>query len=135
MVTHHRTKQVSVRLPLPLLSQIKSQADTKQQAIADWILEVVSRELQSSDTDDQVQEKSAEPTPFFLHPELLSYVESCISPLHLQINELRTKLGESKAWLSKGNSVRLNILFLMEKLIKAKMIKDLLHLLNHYLIH
>ncbi|PZU97368.1 MAG: hypothetical protein DCE90_07385 [Pseudanabaena sp.] len=100
MATHHRTKQVSVRLPLPLLSQIKSQADTKQQAIADWILEVVDRELRSSSNEqlgEQAQQRTTEPTPFFLHPELLSYVESCISPLHLQINELRTTLGESKA--------------------------------------
>ena len=98
MATHHRTKQVSVRLPLPLLSQIKSQADTKQQAIADWILEVVDRELQSSSNEQSGEQAQAtEPTPFFLHPELLSYVESCISPLHLQINELRTTLGESKA--------------------------------------
>ncbi|OIP78325.1 MAG: hypothetical protein AUK48_01895 [Oscillatoriales cyanobacterium CG2_30_44_21] len=100
MAINHRTKQISVRLPLPLLSQIKSQADTKQQAIADWIVEFVSRELQSSDTPPTVEPvppRSTEPAPFFLHPELSSYVESCLSPLHLQINELRTKLGESRA--------------------------------------
>jgi hypothetical protein len=96
MATHDRTKQVSVRLPLPLLSQIRSQADIKRQEIADWILEVVSRELQSGDAE-KVQEKSTEPASFSLHPELLNYVESCISPLHLQISELRIKLGESKA--------------------------------------
>jgi len=93
MATPHRTKQVNLRFPLPLLSQIKSQADAQQQAIADWILTVVSREFASEST----AEKISEPTSFTLHPELLVYVENCLAPLHSQINELRTQLGESRA--------------------------------------
>jgi hypothetical protein len=95
MATPHRTKQVNLRFPLPLLSQIKSQADAKQQAIADWILAVVSREFaQESET---ITEKSTEPTPFVLHPDLVTYVDNCLAPLLAQIGELRTELGESRA--------------------------------------
>lgn len=93
MATPHRTKQVNLRFPLPLLSQIKSQADAQQQAIADWILIVVSREFASEST----AEKILESTPFTLQPELLAYIENCLAPLHSQINELRTQLGESRA--------------------------------------
>ncbi|PZO44536.1 MAG: hypothetical protein DCF19_01965 [Pseudanabaena frigida] len=93
MATPHRTKQVNLRFPLPLLSQIKSQADAKQQAIADWILAVVSREF----TPEATPESSAETSQFTLHPDLLAYVESCLNPLQSQIAELRTQLGESKA--------------------------------------
>jgi hypothetical protein len=32
-----------------------------------------------------------------LHPELLTYVESCLAPLHAQISEMKMQLGESKA--------------------------------------
>lgn len=99
MATPHRTKQVNLRFPLPLLSQIKTQADAKQQAIADWILALVSREFEpkpetSPETSPEI---SPEKTPFILHPELLTYVENCLAPLHSQINELRMQLGESRA--------------------------------------
>ncbi|WP_103669216.1 hypothetical protein [Pseudanabaena sp. BC1403] len=93
MATPHRTKQVNLRFPLPLLSQIKTQADAKQQAIADWILTVVSREFEP----ETIPEKSLETAPFTLHPEILTYVENCLAPLHAQISELRMQLGESKA--------------------------------------
>ncbi len=92
MATPHRTKQVNLRFPLPLLSQIKSQADAKQQPIADWILAVVSREFFPEPIPVPV-----EPTPVVLHPELLSHIENCLTPLQSQISELRTQLGESKA--------------------------------------
>jgi hypothetical protein len=95
MATPHRTKQVNLRFPLPLLSQIKTQADAKQQAIADWILAVVSREFEPE--PEPRQEISPEPTAFILHPELLTYVESCLAPLHAQISEMKMQLGESKA--------------------------------------
>ncbi len=97
MATSHRTKQVNLRFPLPLLSQIKSQADAKQQAIADWILAVVSREFTPEPIAEKLSEKPSEPTPFVLHPELLAYIETCLAPLQGQIGELRTQLGESKA--------------------------------------
>ena len=90
MATPHRTKQVNLRFPLPLLSQIKSQADAKQQPIADWILAVVSRELSPESIPVEL-------TPVVLHPEILTYIENCLTPLHLQISDLRTQLGESKA--------------------------------------
>lgn len=95
MATPHRTKQVNLRFPLPLLSQIKSQADAKQQAIADWILAIVSREFESQ--PESAETNAPEPVPFTLHPELLNYVENCLAPLHSQISELRIQLGESKA--------------------------------------
>lgn len=98
MATPHRTKQVNLRFPLPLLSQIKSQADAKQQAIADWILAVVSREFAPEPTTDAKPEAAPpEPAPFVLHPELAAYVESCLAPLQSQVVELRTQLGESNA--------------------------------------
>ncbi|ELS32173.1 MULTISPECIES: hypothetical protein [Pseudanabaena] len=100
MATPHRTKQVNLRFPLPLLSQIKSQADAKQQAIADWILAVVSREFVPAAEPSPEPEQSvveSETAPFTLHPELLTYVESSLAPLYSQISELRTQLGESKA--------------------------------------
>ncbi len=90
MATSHRTKQVNLRFPLPLLSQIKSQADARQQPIADWILAIVSREFSLEPT-------TVESTPVVLHPELLTYIENCLTPLHLQISDLRTQLGEFKA--------------------------------------
>ena len=93
MATPHRTKQVNLRFPLPLLSQIKTQADAKQQAIADWILTVVSREFEP----ETIPEKALETDPFTLHPEILTYVENCLAPLHAQISELRMQLGESRA--------------------------------------
>ncbi len=93
MATPHRTKQVNLRFPLPLLSQIKTKADAKQQAIADWILAVVSREFEP----ELIPEKPPEPTPFILHPDLLTYVEKCLAPLHAQVSEMRMQLGESKA--------------------------------------
>lgn len=94
MATPHRTKQVNLRFPLPLLSQIKAKADAKQQAIADWILAIVSREFEPE--QEQVN-PSPEPTPFTLHPELLAYMEQSLAPLHSQIDELRSQLGESVA--------------------------------------
>ncbi|MBD2178239.1 hypothetical protein H6F42_15075 [Pseudanabaena sp. FACHB-1998] len=98
MATPHRTKQVNLRFPLPLLSQIKTKADAKQQAIADWILEIVSREFEPEPSSATPQEeRGAATTPFVLHPEFLAYVEQCLSPLHSQIIELRTQLGESVA--------------------------------------
>lgn len=102
MATPHRTKQVNLRFPLPLLSQIKSQADAKQQAIADWILAVVSREFvpAAEPAPEPPPARSLvepETAPFTLHPELLTYVESSLAPLYSQISELRTQLGESKA--------------------------------------
>ncbi len=93
MATPHRTKQVNLRFPLPLLSQIKTKADAKQQAIADWIFTVVSREFEP----EPIPESPPEPSPFILHPELLTYVENCLAPLHAQVNEMRMQLGESKA--------------------------------------
>ena len=97
MATPLRTKQVNLRFPLPLLSQIKTKADAKQQAIADWILALVSQEFESQPIPETSPEKSSEPTPFILHPDLLTYVENCLAPLHSQISELRMQLGESKA--------------------------------------
>ena len=98
MATPHRTKQVNLRFPLPLLSQIKSQADAKQQAIADWILAVVSREFAPEPAAGTAPEPAPpEPAPFVLHPELVAYVESCLAPLQSQVVELRTQLGESNA--------------------------------------
>lgn len=97
MATPHRTKQVNLRFPLPLLSQIKSKADAKQQAIADWILAVVSREFSPEATPEPETKASPEPTSFVLHPDILAYVDNCLAPLQLQIVELRTQLGESKA--------------------------------------
>ena len=97
MPTPHRTKQVNLRFPLPLLSQIKIKADDKQQAIADWILTVVSREFEPEVIPEPIPEISSEPTPFILHPDLLTYVESCLAPLYSQISDLRMQLGESKA--------------------------------------
>jgi hypothetical protein len=97
MPTPHRTKQVNLRFPLPLLSQIKIKADDKQQAIADWILTVVSREFEPEPIPEISPEISSEPTPFILHPDLLTYVESCLAPLYSQISDLRMQLGESKA--------------------------------------
>jgi hypothetical protein len=93
MATPLRTKQVNLRFPLPLLSQIKSQADAKQMPIADWILATICNEFAL----EPIVEKSLEPAPFILHPEFLTYIESCLAPLHSQISELRTQLGESKA--------------------------------------
>ncbi|MFZ4730731.1 MAG: hypothetical protein ACOYMQ_18985 [Pseudanabaena sp.] len=93
MATPHRTKQVNLRFPLPLLSQIKTQADAKQQAIADWILTVISREFEP----EPIPEKLPEPAPFILHPDILTYVENCLAPLHAQISEMKMQLGESKA--------------------------------------
>ncbi len=99
MATPHRTKQVNLRFPLPLLSQIKSEADAKQQAIADWIVAAISREFEPK--QEQSTEKSPKATPesetFILHPEFLTYIENCLAPLHAQISELRMQLGESKA--------------------------------------
>jgi hypothetical protein len=104
MATPHRTKQVNLRFPLPLLSQIKTKADAQQQAIADWILAAVSREFEQAPVSekvfDQVSEKaknSPEADAFVLHPELLEYVKNCLAPLQSEINELRTSLGESAA--------------------------------------
>jgi hypothetical protein len=100
MATPHRTKQVNLRFPLPLLSQIKTKADAQQQAIADWILAAVSREFEQAPVSDQVSEKpknSPETDSFVLHPELLEYVKNCLAPLQSEINELRTSLGESAA--------------------------------------
>ena len=96
MATPHRTKQVNLRFPLPLLSQIKAKADAKQQAIADWILATISREFEPELSTDK-ENQAPESTPFILHPELLAYMEQCLSPLHSQIDELRTQLGESVA--------------------------------------
>jgi hypothetical protein len=95
MATPHRTKQVNLRFPLPLLSQIKTQADAKQQAIADWILALVSQEFEPK--PELSPETTPDTTPFILHPELLAYVENCLAPLHSQISELRMQLGESRA--------------------------------------
>lgn len=101
MATPLRTKQVNLRFPLPLLSQIKSKADAKQQAIADWILAIVSNEFEpekSSETQlNKNQSNNQESVPLILHPELLEYIKTCLDPLHSQIIELRAQLGESKA--------------------------------------
>jgi hypothetical protein len=98
MATPLRTKQVNLRFPLPLLSQIKSKADAKQQAIADWILAVVSREFdpeKSSEPLPNQNQSNQAPSPFILHPELLEYIKSCLDPLQSEIIELRTQMGES----------------------------------------
>jgi hypothetical protein len=94
MATPHRTKQVNLRFPLPLLSQIKTKADAQQQAIADWILAAVSREVESVSENAK---NSPETDAFVLHPELLEYVKNCLAPLQSEIVELRTALGESAA--------------------------------------
>ena len=96
MATTHRTKQVNLRFPLPLLSQIKTKADAQQQAIADWILAAVSREFEPEATPEQAK-NSPEVDTFVLHPELLEYVKNCLAPLQSEIVELRTALGESAA--------------------------------------
>ena len=96
MATTHRTKQVNLRFPLPLLSQIKTKADAQQQAIADWILAAVSREFEPEATPEQGK-NSPEMESFVLHPELLEYVKNCLAPLQSEIVELRTALGESAA--------------------------------------
>ena len=102
MATPLRTKQVNLRFPLPLLSQIKSKADAKQQAIADWILAIVSREfdpekssepLHNQNQANQNQANQA-PSPFIFHPELLEYIKSCLDPLQSEIIALRTQMGE-----------------------------------------
>ncbi len=102
MATPLRTKQVNLRFPLPLLSQIKSKADAKQQAIADWILAIVSREfdpekssepLPNQNQANQNQANQA-PSPFIFHPELLEYIKSCLDPLQSEIIALRTQMGE-----------------------------------------
>ena len=98
MATPHRTKQVNLRFPLPLLSQIKTKADAQQQAIADWILAAVSREFEQAPVSEKVSDQvSPETDAFVLHPELLEYVKNCLAPLQSEINELRTSLGESAA--------------------------------------
>ena len=97
MATPHRTKQVNLRFPLPLLSQIKTKADAKQQAIADWILAIVSREFEPEPIPEKSAANPPAPAPFILHPELLTYVENCLAPLHTQISEMKMQLGESKA--------------------------------------
>ena len=107
MATPLRTKQVNLRFPLPLLSQIKSKADAKQQAIADWILAIVSREFdpekssepihnQNQANQNQANQNQANqaPSPFIFHPELLEYIKSCLDPLQSEIIALRTKMGE-----------------------------------------
>ena len=103
MATPLRTKQVNLRFPLPLLSQIKSKADAKQQAIADWILAIVSREFDPEKSSEPISnnnqvnqtQTNQEPSPFIFHPELLEYIKSCLDPLQSEIIELRTQMGES----------------------------------------
>ena len=96
MATSHRTKQLSLRFPLPLLSQIKSQADAQQQAVSDWILDLVSREFESeSDAANSSPDTAKQPS--VLTPELLTYINEALVPLQSQIGELRTQLGESRA--------------------------------------
>jgi hypothetical protein len=97
MAIPHRTKQVNLRFPLPLLSQIKSEADAKQQAIADWIVAAISRELEPERSTQKSPESIPASDPFVLHPEFLAYIENCLAPLHTQISELRMQMGESKA--------------------------------------
>ena len=95
MATSHRTKQLSLRLPLPLLSQIKSQADAQDQAVSDWILALVSREFASetdADSSPDVAKQAA-----ILTPELMAYIAEALTPLQSQIGELRMQLGESRA--------------------------------------
>jgi hypothetical protein len=94
MATPHRTKQVNLRFPLPLLSQIKTKADAQQQAIADWILAAVSREVESVSENAK---NSPETDAFVLHPEILEYVKNSLAPLQSEIVELRTALGEFAA--------------------------------------
>ena len=106
MATPHRTKQISLRFPLPLLSQVKSLADAKQQAIADWILAVISHELEVKATSHSQEEHKSQSEP---QSELVSYVDSyvescvqsylkkCLEPMYSQISELRLQLGESRA--------------------------------------
>jgi len=96
MATSHRTKQVNLRFPLPLLSQIKTKADAQQQAIADWILAAVSREVESPSISDEMK-NTPDANTFVLHPELLEYIKNCLAPLQSEITELRTSLGESAA--------------------------------------
>ncbi len=96
MATSHRTKQLSLRFPLPLLSQIKSQADAQQQAISDWILALVSREVESQ-SDDVNSSPDVAKQSSILTPELLAYINEALTPLQSQIAELRTQLGESRA--------------------------------------
>ncbi|MEI6328568.1 MAG: hypothetical protein WCP16_05010 [Pseudanabaena sp. ELA645] len=97
MATPHRTKQVNLRFPLPLLSQIKTKADAQQQAIADWILAAVSREFEPEVSSPEQAKNSPAGDAFVLHPEILEYVKNCLAPLQSEIVELRTALGESAA--------------------------------------
>ena len=97
MATPLRTKQVNLRFPLPLLSQIKSKADAKQQAIADWILALVSREFDPEKSSAPIPNNNQinqAPSPFIFHPELLEYIKSCLDPLQSEIIALRTQMGE-----------------------------------------
>jgi hypothetical protein len=122
MATPHRTKQISLRFPLPLLSQVKSLADAKQQAIADWILATISRELEVKAEsnvqanhqiqDDQSKSETQSPpqselvsyiddyVQSYVQKYVQSYLKKCLEPIYLQvseISELRLQLGEFKA--------------------------------------
>jgi|GEM_PF-776180 hypothetical protein len=114
MATPHRTKQISLRFPLPLLSQVKSQADAKQQAIADWILSVISREVEEvkSESDPEEEHKSqSQPqselvsyiddyVQSYVQTYVQNYLKKCLEPIYLQVSEikeLRLQLGEFKA--------------------------------------
>lgn len=117
MATPHRTKHISLRFPLPLLSQVKSQADAKQQAIADWILSVISREVEEVKSEsDPKEEHKSQSQPSQPQSELVSYIDDyvqsyvqtyvqnylkkCLEPIYLQVSEikeLRLQLGEFKA--------------------------------------
>jgi hypothetical protein len=110
MATPLRTKQISLRFPLPLLSQVKSQADAKQQAIADWILAAISRELKLKDepadleeahkSQSQPQSELVSYIDEYVQSYVQTYLKKCLEPIYLQvseINELRLQLGEFKA--------------------------------------
>jgi hypothetical protein len=72
MATPHRTKQINLRLPLPLLSLVKSEAEANQQAIADWILAAISRELEPQTSTDLVTEPQ-------ISPSLMEQLEGFVS--------------------------------------------------------
>ncbi|MDX2256314.1 MAG: hypothetical protein NW214_12430 [Pseudanabaenaceae cyanobacterium bins.39] len=93
MATPHRTKQISLRLPLPLLSLVKSEADANQQAIADWILTAISRELEPQTSTDLVTEPQLSPS---LMEQLEGFVSNYINQnIHQSLHEyLQQNIGQ-----------------------------------------
>ena len=108
MATTHRTKQVNLRFPLPLLSQIKTKADAQQQAIADWILAAVSREFEPEAASPEQAKNSPAGDAFVLHPEILEYVKNCLAAGIQDEAEATTSIGGYQ----KTRKVNLLIIFM-----------------------